>query len=113
MRTSCRTSRRSTSVRPRTPRFDGAPAMTRILPVVGILFAVSGAATGRQPSTGRLVFIGTYTGEKTGSKGIYAFRFDEATGALTPLGLKAETPSPSFLATNAAGTVLYAVNEVG
>ena len=87
--------------------------MTRILTVVAVLFAVSGAAIGWQPSTGRLVFIGTYTGEKTGSKGIYAFRFDEATGALTPLGLKAETPSPSFLATNAAGTVLYAVNEVG
>lgn len=78
------------------------------------LLAAVGASTGWQARpAGRLVFVGTYTGEKTGSKGIYAFRFDDASGALTPLGLKAETASPSFLATNASGRVLYAVNEVG
>jgi len=64
-------------------------------------------------SDGRLVFIGTYTGGTTNSKGIYAFRFDEKTGALTPLGLKAETRSPSFLAASPDGRVLYAVNEIG
>src|SRR5262245_50411242 len=78
------------------------------------ILAASVAAVRQQPKAGgKLVFIGTYTGEKTGSKGIYAFRFDDATGALTPLGLKAETANPSFLATNAAGSVLYAVNETG
>ena len=63
-------------------------------------------------AAGRLVFIGTYTGGTTNSKGIYAFRFDEKTGALTPLGLKAETRSPSFLAASPDGKVLYAVNEI-
>ena len=54
-----------------------------------------------------------HRGEGPGSKGIYAFRFDDKTGALTPLGAKAETRNPSFLAAAASGKVLYAVNEVG
>jgi 6-phosphogluconolactonase len=58
---------------------------------------------------GRLVWIGTYTGPQ--SQGIYAFRFDDGTGTLSPLGLAAETPSPSFLALHPNGKVLYAVNE--
>ena len=66
---------------------------------------------GVQPSaaSGRLVWVGTYTGPK--SEGIYAFRFDAATGALTPLGIAARTPSPSFLALHPNGRFLYAVNE--
>jgi 6-phosphogluconolactonase len=55
------------------------------------------------------VWIGTYTGPQ--SQGIYAFRFDDETGTLSPLGLAAETPSPSFLALHPNGKVLYAVNE--
>lgn len=57
-----------------------------------------------------IVYIGTYTGPK--SKGIYAFRFQPATGSSTPLGLAAETTSPSFLAVHPTRRVLYAVNEV-
>ena len=75
--------------------------------------AVAGLHAWQTPAAGRLVFIGTYTGGTTNSKGIYAFRFDETTGALTPLGLKAETRSPSFLAASPDGRVLYAVNEIG
>jgi len=56
-----------------------------------------------------LVFIGTYTG--SGSKGIYVLRFDPATGALRDTGLVAEAVNPAFLALNAAGSVLYSVNE--
>ena len=81
--------------------------------VVGFAAAAFAGVTAWQaPPPGRLVFIGTYTGGNTNSKGIYAFRFNEATGALTPLGLKAETRNPSFLASGASGKVLYAVNEV-
>lgn len=58
----------------------------------------------------RLIYIGTYTGQA--SKGIYAFRFDDQTGALTPAGLAAETPSPSFLTASANGRFVYAVNEL-
>ena len=57
-----------------------------------------------------LVYIGTYTGPK--SKGIYAYRFNEATGKLTSLGLAAETANPSFLAVDPSLKHLYAVNEV-
>src|SRR3954447_10244286 len=92
------------------------PAKTRLsnLAVAAVLALAACGATAWQPSpSDRLVFIGTYTGEKTGSKGIYAFRFDDASGTLTPLGLKAETTSPSFLTLSPNHKVLYAVNEVG
>jgi 6-phosphogluconolactonase len=54
--------------------------------------------------------VGTYTGPA--SKGIYAFRFDERSGRATSLGLAGETSNPSFLAADANGKYLYAVNEV-
>ena len=58
-----------------------------------------------------LVYIGTYT-DKTSSKGIYAYRFDSATGKVEDLGLAAATEQPSFLTVDAAGKYLYAVNEL-
>ena len=64
----------------------------------------------RTVNSERLVYIGTYTGET--SHGIYAFRFDDSSGGLTPLGLAAETPSPSFLTASANGRVVFAVNEL-
>ena len=57
-----------------------------------------------------LVFIGTYTGGN--SQGIYAYEFSLKDGALKPLGLAAETPSPSFLAIHPNKKFLYAVNEL-
>ena len=57
-----------------------------------------------------IVYIGTYTRKE--SKGIYAFRFDDTSGKMTPHGLVAETPSPTFLAIHPSGKFLYAVNEV-
>ena len=55
--------------------------------------------------------------EATGSKGIYAFRISEDPGSrdsleITSLGVEAETPNPSFLATDPNGHYLYAVNEL-
>jgi 6-phosphogluconolactonase len=55
-------------------------------------------------------YIGTYT-RANQSKGIYAYRFETASGKLAPLGLAAETPNPSFLAVHPNGRFLYAVNE--
>ena len=55
------------------------------------------------------VYTGTYT--RAGSKGIYAFRFDSATGRMGPAELAAETPNPAFLAAHPNGRFLYAVNE--
>lgn len=58
-----------------------------------------------------LVYVGTYTGPQ--SKGIYAFRFDPASGKSASLGLMAETTNPSFLAIDPGQHYLYAANEVG
>jgi 6-phosphogluconolactonase len=56
-----------------------------------------------------LFYVGTYTDH--GSKGIYAYRFDSATGESSSLGLAAESTAPSFLAIALSGRFLYAVNE--
>jgi 6-phosphogluconolactonase len=56
-----------------------------------------------------LGFAGTYT--RSSSKGIYSFRFDTATGAISGLKLAAESSNPSFLAVHPDGRHLYAVNE--
>jgi len=57
-----------------------------------------------------LLFVGTYTTK--GSKGIYAYKFDAATGELKNVGLAAETPQPSFLVVSHDGKFLYAANEM-
>jgi 6-phosphogluconolactonase len=56
-----------------------------------------------------LAYIGTYT--QPPSKGIYAWRFEAASGKLAPLGLAAETSNPSFLAVAPNQRFLYAANE--
>jgi 6-phosphogluconolactonase len=67
--------------------------------------AAPGAAQANLP-----VYVGTYTDK--GSKGIYSYQFDQDTGALTLIGLAAETPNPSFLALDPAHKFLYAANEI-
>ncbi|MFJ6165677.1 lactonase family protein [Micromonospora orduensis] len=60
-----------------------------------------------------VVHIGGYTAQSGGrGSGIVAARRDPVTGALTPLGTVAVTPSPSFLARHPTRPVLYAVNEL-
>lgn len=60
-----------------------------------------------------IVHIGGYTAAGGGrGEGIVAARRDPATGALTPLGTAAVTPSPSFLTRHPARPVLYAANEL-
>src|SRR5438445_616232 len=80
----------------------------RFLSAVCLLF--SAFATSHAASKNYLLYVGTYT--NTGSKGIYAYRYEAKLGKLSPLGLAAETASPSFLAVGAGHTFLYAVNEV-
>jgi 6-phosphogluconolactonase len=75
-----------------------------------LLLVPAAVGTTRQGNpAGRLMYVGTYTVGQ--SRGIYAFRFDEAAGRLTPLGLMAETRSPSFLTASRDGRFLFAVNE--
>lgn len=56
-----------------------------------------------------IVFIGTYT--HGASRGIYSLRYEGSTGKATPIGLAAQSVSPSFLAVHPNGKWLYAVNE--
>ncbi len=56
-----------------------------------------------------MVYIGTYTG--TGSKGIYIYEMNRATGHLTEIGNPQMVKSPSFLAFHPSGKFLYAANE--
>jgi 6-phosphogluconolactonase len=64
-----------------------------------------------------LVYVGTYTGENSDSKGIYLFRLAMTerevarSQPLVPLGLAAEVASPSFLEIDAERRLLFAVNE--
>ena len=73
------------------------------------VFVLAAAAAGLVSAAENIVYVGTYTGK--GSQGIYAWRFDAATGALAELGLVGETNNPSFLAIHPNGKFLYAVNE--
>jgi 6-phosphogluconolactonase len=69
------------------------------------------------PKTAPLVYVGTYTGTPAESKGIYLFWLrTEGNGAstistLNPLGVAAETPSPSFLTLDPRRHLLFCVNE--
>lgn len=70
----------------------------------------TGSALAAGAVQAELMYIGTYTGEK--SKGIYLAQFDPATGRLSAPQLAAETKNPTFLALDSKRRVLYAVNEV-
>ena len=59
-----------------------------------------------------LVYYGTYTGAKTGSKGIYVSKFNAASGILGKPELADETGSPSFLAIHPSKKYLYSVGEM-
>ncbi len=76
------------------------------------LLAIHPALPQTPPNQKFLVFVGTYT-DKTESKGVYSFEFDSATGKLTPQGLAAETPNPSWVAIHPTGKWAYAANESG
>ena len=79
--------------------------------VLGLIVIAAAVAPVSRARSEHVVYIGTYT-EKTASKGIYGFQFNDSTGALTSIGLVAETPNPSFLTASANGKFVYAVNEV-
>lgn len=66
------------------------------------------------PKNSTLVYVGTFTGTPAHSKGIYLFSLSSAGNEmkLTPLGLAAETPMPSFLALDAKRRLLFCANEI-
>ncbi len=75
-----------------------------------LLCTLHGPLVGTAAAKGKyLVYVGT--GAEKADKGIYAYRFDAATGQLTSLGRVAESDNPSFLAVAPNHRFLYAVNE--
>lgn len=78
------------------------------------LFVLAFTTATPKPAAGPhyLAFVGTYT-NKTGSKGIYAFDFDSASGKLTAKGVAAETPDPSWVVIHPTGKFAYVANEAG
>ncbi len=62
------------------------------------------------PESAYLVYVGTYNMAK--EKGIHAYRFDAASGQLTPLGLGSAAVHPTFVTPDRQGRFLYAVKEV-
>jgi len=56
-----------------------------------------------------VLFVGTQT--QSGSKGIYACRWDAAKGEIERIGVAAETENPTFLALSPNAKYLYAANE--
>ncbi len=86
-------------------------ALTLLLALVLALCALSITGNAREVARQKYTFyVGTYTDH--GSKGIYAYRFDSATGESTSLGLAAESAQPSFFAIASSGNFLYAINEM-
>lgn len=80
-----------------------------------LLLAFVGRNVAYAKSGQYVLFVGTYTntdGKDTGSKGIYSYRFDEASGKVSALGVAAETTNPSFLTVAPENKFLYAVNEL-
>src|SRR5256885_5719267 len=81
-----------------------------ILVAFAPLFLFGATPNHEKTSAGNyLIYVGTYTTEQ--SKGIYAYRFNAATGQFVPLGLAAETRNPAFFAVDPHHKNLYAVDE--
>ncbi len=90
---------------PRAGMRSGLLSLLALSTVVGLA-----AAADREPQK-YWAYVGTYT--QRGSKGIYRFAFDPATGRLAGGELAAEAVNPSFLAITPDRKFLYAVAEVG
>jgi 6-phosphogluconolactonase len=84
-------------------------SILRYLSSLILLLSFCGASYAKD-SKHYVLYVGTYTSGD--SKGIYAYTYDATTGAMQPLGLAAETQNPSFLAADAKGEHLFAVNEL-
>ncbi len=78
--------------------------MRRIVPAALLLLPLSQTAMAADD----FLYSGTYTDGS--SKGIYAWRFNDADGRMAPLGLVAQTPQPAHIWITPNGKYLYAVN---
>jgi 6-phosphogluconolactonase len=77
-----------------------------------LAFAFAALTTTAIAGENFLVYFGTNTNPKNGSKGIYVAHFNTATGELTEPQLAAEAGSPGFLAIHPSKKFLYASTEI-
>jgi len=100
---------------PRKDPLRGAAEHFRIFLVFGLLglFALQACSplAPTQAAHSSLVFAGTYTGQNP--NGIFVYRFDPTSGALTLLSKTAGLPNPSFLTVDPGRRYLLAVSETG
>ncbi len=83
-----------------------------LLPFLLLTFSMTTSATlaaASTPDSSRLVYFGTYT--KKESKGLYAARFDTATGTFTPATFAAPAGNPTFIALHPGLPVLYTIGD--
>jgi len=77
-----------------------------------IAFAFAALTTTAIAGENFLVYFGTSTNAKNGSKGVYVSRFNTATGELTEPQLAVEAGNPGFLAIHPSKKFLYACGDV-
>lgn len=83
--------------------------MRNILLSLAVVMSLQCSAAAPPADGDWLVYVGTYT--RAPSVGIYVGRFSK-TGKITPIGVAAETPNPTFLTVHPNHKVLYAANEI-
>src|SRR5437868_642309 len=97
-------------------RFTPAGWLLMATTIFSAVRAQDGIAPYR-PAKDTLVYVGTYTGAKTASKGIYVFRLQAQNEEvsqnilLVPMGVAAESTDPAFLALDEKHRRVYAANE--
>ncbi|MEN8250250.1 MAG: lactonase family protein [Bacteroidota bacterium] len=60
-----------------------------------------------------ILFVGTYTETEAHAEGIYVYKFNTETGALTYSSTSPKIINPSYLAVHPSKEFVYAVNETG
>ena len=84
--------------------------MKRTLLISAALSLLTAAAS--HAGDNYLVYFGTNTNAKNGSKGIYVARFNSSSGELTKPELAAEAGNPGFLAIHPSKNTLFAIGDV-
>ncbi len=87
-----------------TPRLHQADGSRADRPLRSLRALAAGA-----PASVAYAYVGTYT---PNGGGIYLFRIDRSSGALTQLQVTDDIRNPSWLAVNPAQTRLYAISEI-
>ncbi|QDU59184.1 6-phosphogluconolactonase [Planctomycetes bacterium Pan216] len=78
----------------------------------GVAVAEDNVSVSTERPEKMLVYVGTFTRGKNGSKGIYVYELDMKTGLLEPVSTASDDQNPGFLAIHPNKRFLYAVNTM-